>query len=234
MKHNHERCIWQENPSFLTIVARACEIHLDNLEEYVEEDSEMPLRDWLCVDWKVVCDQLRQELIGEQDREIQKSGLISFPHPRTGTQSCTHCLYFCTCSCIMLYHKWTKIVFWSVILHSEHILTYHHTKAFLTLCTLEWAQCCWISVRFVVILTEGCEASTANAVVYLVSWSFAAAPERGRYTSLYTIPVWSRNSLAPAKHRLELVIFTDGLRKNIFTQSFHYKRGWLNNQAQQI
>jgi hypothetical protein len=111
VKRNHKRWIWQENPSFLTIVARACEIHLDKLEDHVDEDSEMPLRDWLCVDWKVVCDQLHKELTGEQDREIQKSGLISCPYTRTGAQPCTHCLYFGNCSCIMLYHKWTKLCF---------------------------------------------------------------------------------------------------------------------------
>ena len=69
-----EKWIWQENPSFLTIVARACEIHVDNLEDHAEDDSLIPLRDWLCVDWKVTCDQLRQELKGQQDREIKKSG----------------------------------------------------------------------------------------------------------------------------------------------------------------
>jgi hypothetical protein len=62
----------EEYPQFLDTVSRTCELHVERLQEAADSGSHLPLRDWLCIDWKMVGDRYRKEQKREEQVTISK------------------------------------------------------------------------------------------------------------------------------------------------------------------
>ena len=63
-----------ECPIFLQTVTRACEMHIEWLEACNDEDRQLPLREWLCVDWGRIGSEIKEERVREEKRDIHKMG----------------------------------------------------------------------------------------------------------------------------------------------------------------
>ena len=66
-----------ECPSFRATVARACEMHIGFLERCAEEDQQLHLRDWVCVDWSRIESELREERAHEEKRDHHRLGSMA-------------------------------------------------------------------------------------------------------------------------------------------------------------